>query len=219
MEVTSITAFNLSDAWYQCLSQIMQNSGVREYEITRGSYKGKFRREFDSIAIQIINPSATPLIPDIPPNLNLTPPTTLEYVYDYFQNYLLNPDIKENESYTYGNRIYYQVLEVIEIFINEGHGTNQATIEVATPSDITLEEPPCLRIIDCKIQDGKLHFIIYFRSWDLWGGMPANLAGLQLLKQYMSEMIGVEDGQIIAYSKGLHLYDYAWDFAKTRVYK
>jgi thymidylate synthase len=28
--------------------------------------------------------------------------------------------------------------------------------------------------------------------------------------------IGVEDGEIIASSKGLHIYDYCWDLAKTR---
>jgi len=31
-----------------------------------------------------------------------------------------------------------------------------------------------------------LHFVLYFRSWDLWGGFPAKLAGIQLLKEYMA---------------------------------
>ena len=75
------------------------------------------------------------------------------------------------------------------------------------PSDIKLDDPPCLRIIDTRVRYGKLHFILYFRSWDLWGGFPSNLGGLQLVKQYMAEEIGVEDGEIIAVSKGLHLYD------------
>jgi thymidylate synthase len=35
----------------------------------------------------------------------------------------------------------------------------------------------------------------------------------------MAEEIGVEDGEIIAVSKGLHLYDYAWDLAKLRTNK
>ncbi len=37
------------------------------------------------------------------------------------------------------------------------------------------------------------------------------------MKEYMSEEIGVEDGEIIASSKGLHLYDYVWDIAKLRM--
>jgi thymidylate synthase len=32
----------------------------------------------------------------------------------------------------------------------------------------------------------------------------------------MAEEIGVEDGEIIASSKGLHLYDYIWELAKLR---
>lgn len=33
------------------------------------------------------------------------------------------------------------------------------------------------------------------------------------------EEIGVEDGEIIASSKGLHPYDYYWDLARTRIGK
>jgi thymidylate synthase len=70
--------------------------------------------------------------------------------------------------------------------------------------------------VDTRIRYGKLHFILYFRSWDLWNGFPANLAGLQILKEHMAAEIGVEDGEIFAASKGLHLYDYTWDQAKCR---
>lgn len=87
------------------------------------------------------------------------------------------------------------------------------------PSDIKLNDPPCLRLIDTRVRYGKLHFILYFRSWDLWGGFPSNLGGLELVKQYMAQEIGVEDGEIIAASKGLHLYEYSWDLAKLRTNK
>jgi thymidylate synthase len=59
--------------------------------------------------------------------------------------------------------------------------------------------------------------VVYFRSWDLWAGFPSNLAAIQLLKEYMASEIGVEDGELVAMSKGLHLYDYAWDLAKAVV--
>jgi thymidylate synthase len=86
---------------------------------------------------------------------------------------------------------------------------------VGNEQSISLPDPPCLRAIDTRIRDGKLNFVVYFRSWDLWAGFPANLAALQLLKEYMSSEIGVGDGEIIALSKGLHLYQYAWELAKT----
>jgi thymidylate synthase len=37
------------------------------------------------------------------------------------------------------------------------------------------------------------------------------------MKEYMASEIGVEDGEIIASSKGLHLYDYAVPLAKIRL--
>lgn len=73
----------------------------------------------------------------------------------------------------------------------------------------------CLRHIDSRIQDNKLHFFPYFRSWDLWGGFPANLAGISLLQEYMAAEIGIEQGEMIVSSKGLHIYGYALELAET----
>jgi len=111
-----------------------------------------------------------------------------------------------------------QVEKVIEMY-KKGHGTNQATMEIGMPSDILWNDPPCLRFIDTRVRYGKLHFFVYFRSWDLIGGFPTNLAGLQLLKEYMGSEIGVKDGDVFAISKGLHVYDHQWDYAKLRIGK
>ena len=58
------------------------------------------------------------------------------------------------------------------------------------------------------------HVVLTTPMW--WGGLPANLAGIQNLKQYMAAEIGVEDGEMIVESKGLHLYGYAEELAKLR---
>lgn len=113
-------------------------------------------------------------------------------------------------NYWYVNQIEY----IIHRYKTEGYRTNQCTLQIAQSSDIILNDPPCLRHIDTRIQDGKLHFFPYFRSWDLWGGMPANLAAIVTLQEYMASEIGVEVGEIIASSKGLHLYDYTWQLAE-----
>ena len=86
---------------------------------------------------------------------------------------------------------------------------------VGSKESIKLSDPPCLRGIDTRVMNGRLHFIAYFRSWDLWAGFPSNLAGMQLLKEYVASEIGVEDGELVALSKGLHLYDYTWELAKV----
>ncbi|MFC1670899.1 thymidylate synthase [Spirochaetota bacterium] len=113
------------------------------------------------------------------------------------------------------NKIYLNQMELlIWTYKNRGFRNNQMVMQVAHPTDMLLLDPPCLRSIDTRIQDGKLHFIIYFRSWDLWGGFPANLAAIQMMKEYIAAEIGVEDGEIIASSKGLHIYDYVWELAE-----
>jgi thymidylate synthase len=109
-----------------------------------------------------------------------------------------------------------QIEWIIATYKKFGPRNNQMVLQVAHPSDVTLLDPPCLRSIDTRIQDGRLNFFIYFRSWDLWGGLPANLAGIQNLKEYMAGEIGVQDGEMLVESKGLHLYGYAEDLAKLR---
>lgn len=118
-----------------------------------------------------------------------------------------------------GRLFLNQIEWIIRTYKQFGERNNQMVLQIAHPSDLTLVDPPCLRSIDTRVQGGKLHFFVYFRSWDLWGGLPANLAGIQNLKEYMSNEIGVEDGEMIVESKGLHLYGYAEDLAKLRCLK
>ncbi len=109
-----------------------------------------------------------------------------------------------------------QVSMAIWTYKNGGHRNNQMCLQVAEPKDMMLLDPPCLRHIDTRIQDGKLHFYPYFRSWDLWSGYPANLAGISMLQEHMAGEIGVEQGEMVCTSKGLHLYDYTVSFAQMR---
>jgi thymidylate synthase len=144
----------------------------------------------------------------------------LEYGYlEEYLPYLMTSGKKEGEDYTYGDRLEYQIQQIIEMYKRDGYRTNQACMSISMPTDIDLGDPPCLRSIDCRILDGKLHFVVYFRSWCLWNGFPANLGAIQLMKEYMAGEIGAEDGEIIASSKGLHLYDYVWELAKLRTNK
>ena len=216
MELVFIEARDLPDAWFQCVYQILEKG--RTYTIDRGSYKGQKRLEFDYVTVHIKFPITRPLLPDIPPALGIPNPVATDYL-DQYLPYLMTSAKKEGEEYTYGEYLEPQIDEVIRMYREEGHGTNQAYMTVGEPRTIYLEDPPCLRGIDTRIKDNKLHFITYFRSWDLWNGFPANLGAIQLLKEYMAESIGVEDGEIIAASKGLHLYDYIWELAKLRTMK
>lgn len=107
-----------------------------------------------------------------------------------------------------------QIELLVWTYKNKGFRNNQMTLQISHPSDMLLKDPPCMRTLDTRIEEGKFHMFPYFRSWDLYAGFPANLGGIQLLKEYIGEQLGLEDGNLVASSKGLHLYDYTFDFAK-----
>lgn len=213
LDLVFIEARDLPDAWFQCVYEILDHGHV--YQIDRGSYAGQKRMEFDYLTVRIKYPGVRPLLPDIPPALGLPNPVAEGYLEEYLP-YLMTSSRKPGEQYTYGQYLEPQIEEVIRMYKQDGHGTNQAYMTVGGPECLNYPDPPCLRGIDTRIRHGRLHFMVYFRSWDLWNGFPANLGALQLLKEYMAGEIGVDDGEIIAASKGLHLYDYAWDLAKLR---
>ncbi len=228
MRLTTVEAATLDEAWFKCLFELFDGD-YETYVIDQGSYKGATRREFDWITVRIITPGGRPeelgsglrrLIPSVPPGVPA--PCDEEGILKYFSEYLYCDRLRPAEQYTYGSRLCQlisgknQVQEIIDRYRAHGPGNNQLVLQVARPEDILLDDPPCLRHIDTRIRNGRLHFMPYFRSWDLWGGFPLNLAGIQLLKEYMAAEIGVEDGEIIATSKGLHIYGHAEDVARLR---
>ena len=216
LQLRFIEARDLPDAWFQSVYAILDYGHT--YTIDRGSYEGQQRLEFDYVTVRIRYPGVRPLLPDIPPALGIPNPVADDYLDNYLP-YLMTDCTQPGEQYTYGQYLEQQIEEVIKMYKHDGHGTNQAYMTVGEPKTITYTDPPCLRGIDTRIRYGKLHFMVYFRSWDLWNGFPANLGAIQLLKEYMAAEIGVEDGEIIAASKGLHIYDYVWELAKLRTMK
>ncbi|RLA94268.1 MAG: thymidylate synthase [Deltaproteobacteria bacterium] len=224
MKPVVIEAITLDDAWHQAVYNLFEYG--QKYRIDSGSYAGSERIEFDFVVIRIKSPGEEPRLPKIPEQVNIPPPVSEEYVVNYFNDYILGSKKAEGEDYTYGERLtkvekkdggfFSQIEEAIRRYKEEGFGTNQIILQIGQPSDLLLADPPCLRHIDTKIQNNTLHFFPYFRSWDLWGGFPANLAALQLLKEYMAAEIGVNDGEIIATSKGLHIYKHVEELAKLR---
>jgi thymidylate synthase len=209
LKIEVIEARDLSEAWFRCVCQTLTQG--HEYRIERGSYAGEQRKELEFVVVQVRYPGTRPLVPDVPQGV--PPPSTMDYIEEYLP-YLMTAHRREGEQYTYGQYLETQIAEVIRMYREDGYNTNQAFMAVGDAQSIFLSDPPCLRAIDTRIRDDKLHFVVYFRSWDLWAGFPSNLAAIQLLKEYMASEIGVADGELIAMSKGLHLYQYSWELAK-----
>lgn len=213
MKITTVEAKTLPEAWFVLVKKALKDGYV--YTIERGSFAGQQRTELDFVTVKIEYPGVRPIIPDVP--CGIPAPTTMEYVQNYLPYLMCDAEKKPNEQYTYGQYLEKQIAQVIDMYKRDGFNTNQAYMAVGDQESINLSDPPCLRGIDTRVRYGKLHFVVYFRSWDLWAGFPSNLAAIQLLKEYMASEIGVEDGELIACSKGLHLYGYTLDLSKQLV--
>lgn len=181
-----------------------------DFLVKGGSYVGQIRKQLEHVTIVIDRPGTRPLEPILPPGLPA--PTSEEKIISYFSRYLISHELAANEVYTYGQFIQGQLRRIVELLISSSGNTNQATICIGNERTTFLDDPPCLRSISFKVVDGRLNMTVYFRSWDLYAGLPENLSGLQLLKEYVLDMVtdgGVDavDGKIIAFSDGLHLYE------------
>jgi thymidylate synthase len=214
VEITLVEAFDLTDAWFTLLGKVLDEG--REYVVDQGSFTGKRRRELEFVVLKVTNPGQRPLVPPMPPGVGIPPPTTMQYVEEYYHSYFVGPDKQPHEEYTYGSYVHAQLLPLLEKY-KQGPNTNQGCITIGDASSIGLEHPPCLRLIDTRVQDGTLHFVEYYRSWDLWGGFPVNIAATQLLKEELASTLEMEDGEIVALSKGLHLWEHSWEWARCRL--
>jgi len=74
-------------------------------------------------------------------------------------------------------------------------------------------EPPCLSLIDTEIYENQLHLTCYFRSWDAYAGLPANIAGIQIFNEALvSEInrrgnLSIKTGKLVFHSKNCHIYE------------
>lgn len=200
----------IEDCWRNVLWLCVRNG--YDYKIEVGSYEGQIRRQLNYLVIIIDEPWTRPLAVRVPEGLGIAPPTNEEKIEEYFMNYLITSYKTENEDYTYGEYIEEQIGAIIEKLKLSNGNTNQATITIGDENSITLNDPPCLKVVDFKVVDRKLNMNIYMRSFDLFNGFPQNIGGFQLLKEYvLTYLDNIEDGKIIAYSSGAHIYSMYFD--------
>lgn len=226
-----VIAKTISDAWFQLIYNLFDYAYSQE--IQKGSFENEqYRLQYPGIAVYIEYPYYD-MVPVMPPNSGIPAPTTKEYIEDYFVNYLMNPELAVNETYKYASRIHNRMpkggtqLERIIDMLRKTPLTNQAVIEIATPEDLDIcfgndgrIDPPCLRLLDFKViptkSDLTLTVSAYFRSWDLWAGLPTNLGGIELLKQFIARETSLNNGPMYAYSAGAHIYGYQEEIARLR---
>jgi len=217
-----VTAFDLPDAWYQVLKRIWEEG--EHFTVKYGSETTDTKKS--DVTLEVLHPENKPLVHE-------KAPCDMRYVTNYFMEYLWFGEKRPDETYTYSSRLRSpidQIEEAINRYVAELFD-RQVTLVIREPTDIYKEisgrkhEPPCLTILDTEITrdegDGKLKFILtgYWRSWDAYAALPANLAGLQLFSEaFVKELNAkgintrkdrwelVYTGKMIMHSKNCHIY-------------
>jgi thymidylate synthase len=205
-----ISAFDCPDAWFKALSVIWREGDI--FRVGFGSEETETKKL--NLTIEIAQPENRPLVSD-------KAPCDFKYVQGYALEYLWCGEKQEDETYTYGSRLNQpinQVEEAVKRYIEEPRD-RQVTLVIRQPQDIVKydangnkSEPPCLSLLDTEILDGQMHLSCYFRSWDAYGGLPANIAGLQLFNEaFVSEIndrsgLSLKTGKLIFHSKNCHIY-------------
>jgi thymidylate synthase len=219
LKYSKISAFDCPDAYFKVLNGIWKEGD--DFLVGYGSEVTETKKL--NLTIEIMHPENRPLVSD-------KAPCDMKYVQWYALTYLWCGEGKQDEIYTYGSRLREpvdQVEEAIRNYVKEQRD-RQVTMVVRLPDDIykinpkTKErhEPPCLSLIDTEILDNKMHLTCYFRSWDAYAGLPANIAGLQLFNEaFVAEInergkLDLETGKLIFHSKNCHIYQRQFNLVK-----
>ncbi len=217
MKHATITAHDIPDAWYKTLKEIWTNGDP--YQVKYGSEPSNTKKL--NITIEIQHPENRPLTDE-------KAPCDMKYIANYTLQYLWLGMIAPGETYTYGSRLREpidQVNAIIDRYIEETQD-RQNTMVIRRPEDISKtlnnmkHEPPCLSLIDTEIYDNKLHLTCYFRSWDAYAGLPANMAGIQIFNEALVSEINrkanlkIQTGKLVFHSKNCHIYERLYPFVE-----
>lgn len=216
MKCTFVTGGRIEEVWFRAMVACLRQG--RRYLIDKGEFAGTHRLELEFAQLNVVTPGIRPLAS----KLGRLVPTSDGGIESYFWGYLMDPNFDsaaeaKNNVYKYATWIAPAWEHCCELLSKGEGGCNQATISLGPPPGEVYEQPPCLRVIDMQVSNGKLNFVVYFRSWDLVNGLPVNLGGLQRLKEICLETINLNraldgrtrlrDGAILGISKGLHIYE------------
>lgn len=72
--------------------------------------------------------------------------------------------------------------------------------------DETLDDCPCLQLVQCTVRDGKLNMKVVFRSNDMLTAAGANMYALAHLQKYIAEQTGYSIGRYTHISLVPHIY-------------
>lgn len=181
--------------------------------IQHGSFENEFYRiQLPDVSVRITNHTFDRV--PVPPTADWPKEMTTKHGEAYYQKYILGsvkPD--KRTEYTYAERInednqLFKVMEMLRV----SPQTNQAVIEVGRHYDVDSSDPACLRGIQFIYDGEKLNIFVWFRSHDIFAGLPENFYGLSRLLEDVAEYADLPCGDFCYHGSASHVYSYQLDF-------
>ena len=210
-----IAANTLDDLWPKAL-KLVTTFGVDTY--------GNSTLDYQNLVSVVRDPTAT--VDQIRDGKTKHLEVTWQGVETYFEEITEAPEVVPEGGYTYGNRF-----RGMPDCSNPGPdqiGWMQQQLDVqpryrgifATTwnpiVDYKLKSRPCLVSVQFRQQNNQLHLTAYFRSHDIYGAYPTNLAGLCLWLVMEAEARGIPVGPLTVMSSSAHVYAHNWQDARAR---
>lgn len=201
--------------WLQLLYTIMRFGNDKR---TKDGTKNELRELLNLVAVVT---AEDPANEDIPEFL----PTSKETLQKYYSQ-VLEPNVIEGTSYTYGDRIRNhggvdQVAAMIEAIKNNPDSKRiyVSTWNVAVDTFNRQGDVPCLTQINGGVQNGRFFLTAHFRSQDMYSAWPQNAFSMRQLQYRVASAVGLPLGPLTMITHSAHIYAWQWDVAQEMMMK
>ena len=138
---------------------------------------------------------------------------TSDFAEEYMQKLVYGYDKNVNFEYDYHSRLfaYRNIVNQIDEYIipkliSEPESRRAIAITWNPETDETMNDCPCLQLIQCTVRDKKLDITAVFRSNDMLLAAGQNMYALVGLQSYIAEKVGVTLGKYTHISLIPHIY-------------
>lgn len=205
---TGIVATTLPEAQFRALKALHYHGKVRDCPAYNTREKAMM------VTIDIIHPLWEPMISKIAP---CGPADLQQYVMEMTEGIMdFEYTVAGNWPYTYHDRMIEQLIDIVRI-LKEDSNSRRAVVVIRRPQDISMDDPPCLQMIQFMINNHCLDCYVTFRSNDAVKAFFMNAFALIQIQKTIAEILGVGVGHYIHTANSFHAYEKDWGMLESCV--
>src|SRR5512136_749165 len=168
--------------------------------------------EFEEIAMQVDTPLAEPMTS---PHSRFQRKFVEQYAHDLLHGSHASFEYDyHGRLFDWGERlsssgtdVHVNQIAYIADKLKQSRNSRRAIAITWNPViDETLDDCPCLQLVQCVLRNGKLHMRVVFRSNDMLTAAGANMYALVQLQKSIAEKLGVPCGTYTHISLVPHIY-------------